>query len=82
MLCKECGNDFDPRHPYHRIGFVNVCGDCTIDDAPKHIGLFNVESETDYNVAIVRNPTKELRKKIIADQLGEDERYTNIPETE
>ncbi len=35
-VCRFCGNEFDPNHVYHRLGYIDQCGDCA-DERPEDL---------------------------------------------
>lgn len=63
MICKKCEEEFDPKHPNNKGGFINVCGACGgRKDVPRTIGMIVSTGKTDQFTQIIRNPSKELAK--------------------
>lgn len=60
ITCRECGELFDPKHPKHKGGFINVCGDCGHETAIKTLGMIVTTGKTDVAVQIVRKPSTEI----------------------
>jgi hypothetical protein len=59
LICKECGEPFDPKHPHHRRGHFSVCGDCEpkhIVDGNRSIAFFDVTGKSQYQLEIIVNP--------------------------
>ncbi len=56
-VCQECELEFNPQHPEHRGGYINVCGDCGEEDVVRHVGFTASTGKSDYNTEIIANPT-------------------------
>lgn len=59
MKCKECEELFDPKHPKHKGGHVNICGDCEQKcaiDGNRTLGFWDVSGKSDYRMEIIKDP--------------------------
>lgn len=61
ITCKSCGDEFDPKHPNNRGGYLNVCGNCGgRKDVVRTIGMIVATGKTDQFTQIIKNPSKEI----------------------
>jgi len=68
MTCRECGEEFDTSHPFHKGGYINVCGNCEDkleDEKIKRKGITVITEDGDWDgIDVVDSQTFEKWKQI------------------
>jgi len=52
-ICKECEMEFNPEHPKHQGGYINICGECEPETTNKVIGFTASTGKSDYFTEII-----------------------------